>query len=401
MTPPDGPKVQPKNPLLLATVFALIMIAVVELFSFMVVQFFIKPRYSHFFVEDYKAAIEAVTDKDIRDFKKSRYDPELGYFWQKNSKNTSLNTIKVPFTYHIGDDTARVNPYKSDRRLISIFGSSFTFSSEVNDDQTWAYFLSQKTDSDVKNFGMSTYSVSQSLKKMTRELKGGLDTPFVLLSFNNESSLWQTLSSYQVFHHANAYPFSFKPRLKQNKEGGFDWIENPLQTLNSRQDLLDAFEKAKKTDDWYHTKDLEDSFPYTWNMAKFIMMGMGLKPAPRQDQWNNPPAILHLKALITRFYQTAVTYKRTPILLVIPSRENVRDRFKKGEKYQAPHHTFIEKLKKTYQDKMIVIDLIQHPFDDQMFHLKPFTGHASEYGNRIIAEIIYQKIKAHLPKHSQ
>ena len=53
----------------------------------------------------------------------------------------------------------------------------------------------------------------------------------------------------------------------------------------------------------------------------------------------------------------------------------------------------ITELKKAYESKLLIIDIADEVLDPMRFFQKPFSGHTSPYGNRMIAESIKRYLK--------
>ena len=65
-----------------------------------------------------------------------------------------------------------------------------------------------------------------------------------------------------------------------------------------------------------------------------------------------------------------------------------------GGSDQPQYTQFKKQIQRRYSD-LAIVDLMDHEFDRERFHVQPYTGHASAYGNQIIAHVIekaYRKI---------
>ncbi len=97
------------------------------------------------------------------------YDPELG--WVRKPNTSKQERGKSGTTkFHINEYGARRNPgHENLPGKISCYGDSFTFSRQVNDNETWEWYLSELTQSNVRNFGVGNYGIDQALLRLKRE----------------------------------------------------------------------------------------------------------------------------------------------------------------------------------------------------------------------------------------
>ena len=78
-----------------------------------------------------------------------------------------------------------------------------------------------------------------------------------------------------------------------------------------------------------------------------------------------------------------------PILFFIPMGETLR------ASNDRPRYARFKKLVRKRHPDLIVVDLMDYEFDRNRFNIRPFNGHASAYGNEVIADIIedlYRKL---------
>ena len=119
---------------------------------------------------------------------------------------------------------------------IACFGDSYTFCRQVEDHETWQYYLSNKLNNKVLNFGVGNYGVDQALLRYERtELP--VSVKVVMLGFVPETicrihSFWK---HYLEFGNT----FAFKPRFSVEKEG-LKFHPNIMQT---REDFFSIEEK--------------------------------------------------------------------------------------------------------------------------------------------------------------
>ena len=52
---------------------------------------------------------------------------------------------------------------------------------------------------------------------------------------------------------------------------------------------------------------------------------------------------------------------------------------------------------RTTETKVVVLDLLEHPFEAARFNRRPFTDHPSPYGQQVIANVVHDAIAPLLP----
>ena len=107
-------------------------------------------------------------NKRINEFAKkgaaSNFDSLLG--WTMKPLASEQNE---DWSYRIDERGARLNNKNKNRTRISTYGDSFTFCDQVCDDETWQYYLSDLTKSNVINFGVGGYGTDQAFIRIERE----------------------------------------------------------------------------------------------------------------------------------------------------------------------------------------------------------------------------------------
>jgi hypothetical protein len=194
---------------------------VLEIFSRMIIS--IKPFYESYIknVSDAGMKLENIRSNGFLEYKNSRsvsiYQPTRGWavrpnlIDQKVYDNKFLNTNskgirgKIEYNYEKNPDKTR----------ILILGDSFTFGEEVNDTETFPYYLQQKLpDAEIINFGVKAYGQDQILIYLLEEgLKYNPD--IVLLG----DGWWENRRNLSEFQYRS------KPR--------FRWNGNQLVLCNS------------------------------------------------------------------------------------------------------------------------------------------------------------------------
>ena len=99
----------------------------------------------------------------------SVFDPLLGW---KFKRDTKFGERPVPTNFS--------------HDIISVYGDSFAFGDEVQDDEAWSYKLSQLLKGNVLNFGANAYGPDQSFLKFKSEFPN-VRTPIVVFVLTTEN----------------------------------------------------------------------------------------------------------------------------------------------------------------------------------------------------------------------
>ncbi len=111
------------------------------------------------------------------------YDPELG--WEPKpvveTKDTGHHRAKREDkkkpTYSIHEDGSRSSPVAESQlsgQLAEFFGGSATFCRDVEDDETFQYYLEKDFGTGpCKNYGVGSYGIDQSYLRAKRRMQGG------------------------------------------------------------------------------------------------------------------------------------------------------------------------------------------------------------------------------------
>lgn len=339
--------------------------------------------------------IRAIPQKDLERFIAGQYDPYLGW---NNGPDVAYQHEGTQ--YMTSKDRIRVNPHESDIVRISTYGDSFTFGDEVENDETFPYFLSQLTNSNVINYGVSAYGTDQALRKLENNLRHGQKTDIVVLEFIQDS-IKRNMNMYLVFKYGfeNWTRYMFKPMLHEGPDG-YEWVGNPLGKLTSTSDVLKAYEASKRYDWFYQHPHPDLAFPYTVSAVKTVWF-LWKQKYDGSPGWGHEASERKMKELIKTYAALAEEYDFVPVLIYIPLGFEIKDYLSGNNEHRF--NTFLRETAGDYQNtNMIVIDLAKElkgmdskPLMKE-FYVRPYDGHPSAYGNELISEVIYKRIKPHL-----
>ncbi len=351
-----------------------------ELFSWAFFVLYAKDRLVYHAHVEESEFVKKIADPGFSVTKRELFSPRMG--WDEAAgRVTDANSLITG---------GRENPYKSDKVKISTYGDSFTYCEDVNENETWQYYLSESSHTKVINFGVRGYGPDQALLKMMQHLESGIKTDVVILSILSEN-ISRVVNVNTKFYWSVGDYGGFKPVLV--KEGsGYKWKDSYLGDIDSGEGRAKAIAMVQKYDYWYKVnKDRPTiKFPYSLSLlrvADYLLFKVKRWP----DLWKEAPPANVMRELVNIFYSLSQKYKFKPVLVFIPDSYDL----KRKEKGKAQSYArFIESLRSDFGDKgMVIVDILDEDLDAPLFNVMPYAGHASAYGNKAIAKAIYEKIK--------
>lgn len=375
---------------LLVAVSILLGFLVVEAASYAILVGFVQERRYNMFYYDYTDYVARISDKFLTD-SRPHFDPDLGWNTVPGKQYPRQhNCAGQPWTHGFEATGSRNNPYSSSDPLISLYGGSYTLSEEVNDDQTWQYFLSQSMETKVLNFGVGGYGPDQAFLKLKRNVERGVKTPVMVLGLYS-AGIHRVVNAYRPYYgFGTGLKLGFKPVLVE-RNGAFEWAGLPIDSLDDRAAIAEAAIAARQDDYWFHYNLLRPKlrFPYTLaaiHTAYFISRYY----APRRNFWEAVPRARDATAEILR--QFVILSKRedfTPVVVFLPESGELQY-YQDGK--PAKYEKFKQQITKTYSpSELIVVDVYDEKFDPEQFMTMPGC-HPAEYGTRIIAGAVSRAI---------
>lgn len=362
-----------------------------------------------------------LSEEGLRKFFKSGFDPELGWVRKPNTKKDEPGKFGKT-TYHISQDGYRLNPgFETFPKIISCYGDSFTFARQVNDNQTWEWYLSELTKSNVMNFGVGNYGLDQALLRLKREYPKN-KTKIVIMGVV-PSTIVRILC---LWKHYNEFgnTFGFKPmfRLENNQ---LELIKNPIDSEEKFFHYQDYLSLIKKYDYFYERKFRREmiKFPYFISILaqpvrNFSLIYMLIKDKyfkskqkqQKEEMYAEPMKVImkmnlnlrhelfvedkYAVSLMIKLVEEFVGFSRkqnfSPVFLLLPQKDDILFIRKKGQFYDK----FINAIK----GKITTIDLTENILDrndlDNIYSDdNEYGGHFSEEGNKIVARFIFERFK--------
>jgi hypothetical protein len=290
-------------------------------------------------------------------------------------------------------DGARHAPLPPAPLLAAAYGDSFTHCSEVNDGDTWPVALARQLDVDVRNYGVGGYGTGQALLRMERHLRAGRVAPILILAIY-ERNVERVVSAFRPLYSARTNArLGFKPSFRSDPEGGLQVIPSSYDDAQlSLASLREAASSLAESDYWARQK-AELAAPFTLNLVRLFRFhlqrwlqrgrGEGL-----YDSRSEPGRVM--RALVARFVDDARRVDSVPLLLLIPDKKRMRDGL-------PPSYAKFRKNVEASHPSLVVVDVADSDFDAERFHVVPFKGHASAYGNAVIGELLAERIRTLAP----
>ena len=349
------------------------------------------------------------------------FDPELGWVRKPNTEKEEIGKWGKTW-YHIDGRGRRKNPeHESLPELISCYGDSFTFARQVNDNETWEWYLSKLTKSNAINFGVGNYGLDQSLIHLKRDYPHN-KTPIVIMGVV-PSTIVRVMC---LWKHYNEFgnTFAFKPMFKL-ENGKLILIKNIITDRQKFLELEQQLEYFRKNDYFYHFKFRQEMirFPYFLSLLSYPSRNFRLiyfvlqsvlfekEEATRNQPYPTPMKVImevNLKlrkylftkepyavdlmtALVEEFIAYSKSMNFTPVFLLMPQKDDV---LYIKEKKDYFYTSFVERI----QNKLTTIDFTPalvnaSNFDDLYSDDNKYGGHYSKAGNELLAKIISEELK--------
>ena len=367
----------------------------------------------------------AVLESALKRFFKHSFDPELGwvrkpYTAAKESQGTvgEQRMGSKQSAYRINGRGARENPgHEELPARISVYGDSFVFCRQVNDDETWPWFLSKLTQTNVLNFGVGNYGFDQALLRFRREYAANT-TAIVIIGVVPETitrilSVWK-----HYYEYGNT--LGFKPRFRLIDDQ-LAFIPNVMRTPEQFRELASHLLEIQRNDYFYSKKFSRDllQFPYllsllrrpSRNLQLILALSMSksrliqkLSSTIEKKPWRlvlqqnaktvhelykNSAATSLFLALLDDFRSTAQSFGCTPVLLLMPYLHDVQHARNHGVYYR----TFLNQARK----KLPLVDLMDSLIDcdelDEYYSSDFYGGHMTIEGNRWCANVLYDALQ--------
>ena len=298
------------------------------------------------------------------------------------------------------DEGARINPdYAGSPPGIAAFGDSFTKGAEVKWNQSWPYYLSELLDAYVVNYGVGGFGPDQATLKFRASPFREPKPRFVILGIFEENINRVVSRFWPYYEEEGRNLLGFKPRFAIGPQGP-ELLASPLaEPITDRQALAALAEEARDGDVFWARK-VAFAFPYSYTLGKLGLLALGKmtgKALPlgtyAGDLWGAEEATATMNAVIDAFIAEADARGIEPVILFIP---RVRRAILDDPTDWAPNYAgFAQALAARFGERgLIVLDVAKASFGPEKMNVQPFAGHYSPYGNKVVADFLYDRLIA-------
>ncbi len=269
------------------------------------------------------------------------------------------------------------------------FGDSFVFGEQVGPDESFPYFLSRQLRATARNYGVGGFGPDQALLRLERELANGTHAPVVVLGMPSEN-IARIVGIFFRNYVPTASPLAVKPLFIHGPEQ-WELVNSLPPALHSPDDLQVPLTVAQQFDLWHaqNARRPAVQFPYTGTTLAAIRF-FARDVLVWQDLYRQERAVSTLTHILDSFTSLSEIHEFHPVFVIIPMPEDLLNRQKGLASHYAP---FVAALRERMGSRLTVVDVMETlaPEDDARFHVAPFQGHASAFGNSVVAEALYRQ----------
>ena len=361
-----------------------------------------------------KDELPELDQKALEKFAKKGMDPELGWVRKPHSSGQEKGRNGKKTQFSVNALGARSNPgYDGKYPAISLFGDSYAFGRQVNDDETWSHLVSKQIDLNILNFGVGNYGLDQAILRMQRELSKHQSQLTIIMVVPETICRIQT-----TWKHYSEYgnTLAFKPRFLLNGDQ-LIYKKNLIDKKEKYLKYADYLDEIKSNDYFYKAKFKRDilTFPYTISLARSSPRNCPLLLALLKAKISNVPEVMDrpFQMILRKNHQISMSLYYDDL-----SYKLIEALVRHGKSVAKQHNSkFLFCMVPQLQD----IELIEHHgiyYQPLLDRLSQFTnvlnltdiftsqdkigycytndmygGHLSRYGNELVADIITEKVR--------
>jgi len=371
------------------TLIILILLLTVELASYVALRFGILPRNpALFYVQPPKINLP------IHKMYNEYLHPVVGWATEVHEERR----------YSI-ETESRPNPTFPDdsKSCVSIYGDSFTFGDEVNDDEAWGNVLSGLLDCKVANFGQSGYGTDQAYLRF--ELNKADKAPINVLTIYPDNIL-RNLNQYRPFLAGpHAAWTAAKPRFIM--EGSK--LKLIPQLTFTYEELLEVTKSPSRAHFPYEyflpgtSAGLpEYSFPYSFAVARFATSKKVINFFSKKPSWihylddDHPSNALQItNGIIDKFTSLATERGHRSLIVIYPTGSSYEYYKRTGVTATAPITDALDRADTNYLDLHVYFSnyLKDRSYCEILTMPDSCIGHYNPEGNRAVAMALKDRIQ--------
>lgn len=325
------------------------------------------------------------------------FDPRLG--WSINP--STANELFRSNADGIRADKEYTKIPEIGKLRISAFGDSFTHGDEVHNNETWEAYLNQiNSNLEVINFGVGGYGLDQAYLRY-QHLGKDYNSHIVLIGILTEN-IRRHMNNFRPFLKPNTgIPFS-KPRFKLT-DGKLDLVENPLNSINDYQRLLNkpriVLNELGQQDYYFQTRQHRSIFDVLPSVRLIkIVLDQHRKKFSKNNIFVNgnynpdSEAFTLTIKIIEEFYNMVENDGAKPVILVIPRKSDIRTYRKTNKKPYQILIDYLEKKQLAYIEIIELFNINEIAKESQRKDLF-VRAHYSPLMNQFVAQYIYHNLK--------
>lgn len=322
--------------------------------------------------------------------------------YRPNSKTVSYSIDANGSRTNLGHENLPVE-------IVSV-GDSFAFARHVEDHETWQWYLSEKTKTNVVNWGVGNYGMDQALRRYLRI--ADRHTPKTVIMLVVPETLARMVNVWKHYlEYGNLLGFKGRYLFVDEK---LTWYPCPVKTLNELINYRKNLKAIQAVDDAFHEKFSKDvlRFPYSISILKNYRRNLKLfaalvvgKVVGRPD-WVNVPWEIVLESNF-RYSERVFTDASKRALFIAVAKEFAREVRARGAEPVLVMVPYLHELSSDQLHCQSVLndlerslsvlnlfDRFKKESDQTRLYVSDFTAaHLSAHGNQVLAETIHSFLK--------
>lgn len=207
--------------------------------------------------------------------------------------------------------------------IMSTFGDSFTYCDDVNDSQTWEFYLSKLMHRNIYNFGVGGYGTGQAYLRFKEDFPK-VKTKIVTLGLIQEN-INRVVNIYRPFYFPNCLTQLTKPKFLL-KDGKLAFIPDPIQNSSNLYELSNPsfIKEMGQYDYWYNSKYvIHFTFPYSKIYFNKLFWHELFHGKYYENLWKNKEDVKIMNKIFDNFVSEAKSQNSIPIIMILPSKYDV------------------------------------------------------------------------------
>ena len=328
-----------------------------------------------------------LTEKNYNQFILER-DKILG--WPKRNADFSTKGF-------IPRSKASFNDY-----CISIYGDSFAYSADVDEQYSWSEITERNLNCNVSNFAVGGYGLYQSFLRY--KINSKYDKSKVIVLNHTTENIARIVNQYRELIYQNQI-YGFKPTVYLSDENLL--INVPIVSFSSYKDYVSNIKNINKEKfkheyylPEYKSSNFEFKFPFTYSFFNALFKHHRIKDKINNRPWysqhyENKKNVFLTYKIIEKFIKTVESNNKYAVVNIIPTCRDF-EYFKKNNKFvYKPLVDLLDKKNIYYIDfgKFLIE---REDFKNFKNWYNNCSGHPNKYGYKLFSEVFIKSIKKNI-----